>query len=125
MPYFGVKGAAFATLCALIIISGLNGLLLMRAVSGSLINKRNMLGVVISGICMGFVLMMFTRVLQVSGLVIDTEHRGIATIEALLGVAVGGLTYMFLILKLRVFTKKELGTVMKQEKKEGSLKKSG
>lgn len=93
-------------MCALIIISGLNSLLLMRAVSGSLINKRNMLGVVISGICMGFVLMMFTRVLQVSGLVIDTEHRGIATLEALLGVVVGGLTYMFLILKLRVFTKK-------------------
>ncbi|PGU10241.1 sugar transporter, partial [Bacillus thuringiensis] len=56
---------------------------------------------------------------------IDTEHRGIATLEALLGVVVGGLTYMFLILKLHVFTKKELGTVMKQEKKEGSLKKSG
>ncbi|PGS76177.1 putative polysaccharide biosynthesis protein [Bacillus cereus] len=125
MPYFGVKGAAFATLCALIIISGLNTLLLTRAVSGSLINKRNMLGIVISGICMGFVLMIFTRVLQMSGLVIDTEHRGSATLEALLGVAIGGLTYMFFILKLRVFTKKELGTVMKQEKKEGSLKKSG
>ncbi len=84
-----------------------------------------MLGIVISGICMGFVLMIFTRVLQMSGLVIDTEHRGSATLEALLGVAIGGLTYMFFILKLRVFTKKELGTVMKQEKKEGSLKKSG
>lgn len=95
MPYFGVKGG-FATLCALIIISGLNSLLLMRAVSGSLINKRNMLGIVISGICMGFVLMMFTRVLQMSGLVIDTEHRASATIESLLGVAIGGLTYMFL-----------------------------
>ena len=55
----------------------------------------------------------------------DTSHRGVATLEALLGVAIGGLTYMFFILKLRVFTKKELGTVMKQEKKEGSLKKSG
>jgi len=32
---------------------------------------------------------------------------------------------MFLILKLRVFTKEELGSVMKKEKKEGSLKKSG
>lgn len=74
---------------------------------------------------MGFVLIMFMRVLQMSGLVIDTEHRGIATIEALLGVAIGGLAYMFLILKLRVFTKEEIGTVMKQEKKEGSLKKSG
>ena len=96
MPYLGVKGATFATLCALIIISGLNTLLLTRAVSGSLINKRNMLGIVISGICMGFVLMIFTRVLQMSGLVIDTEHRGSATLEALLGVAIGGLTYMFL-----------------------------
>ena len=75
---------------------GLNSLLLTRAVSGSLINKRNMLGIVISGICMGFVLMMFTRVLQMSGLVINTEHRGSATLEALLGVAIGGLTYMFL-----------------------------
>jgi len=32
---------------------------------------------------------------------------------------------MFLILKLRVFTKAEIGTVMKKEKKESSLKKSG
>ena len=55
-----------------------------------------MLGIVISGICMGFVLMMFTRVLQMSGLVINTEHRGSATLEALLGVAIGGLTYVFL-----------------------------
>ncbi|MCU0094612.1 hypothetical protein N7917_05310 [Bacillus sp. OR9] len=103
----------------------LNSALLMRAVSESLIDKRNMLGVVISGIGMGFVLIMFMRVLQMSGLVIDTEHRGIATLEALLGVAIGGLTYVFLILKLRVFTKAEIGTVMKKEKKEGSLKKSG
>lgn len=71
-------------------------MLLTRAVSGSLINKRNMLGIVISGICMGFVLIMFTRVLQMSGLVINTEHRGSETLEALLGVAIGGLTYMFL-----------------------------
>ena len=125
MPYFGVKGAAIATLVALIVISMLNSVLLMRAVSESLIDKRNMLGVVISGIGMGFVLIMFIRVLQMSGLVIDAGHRGIATLEALLGVAIGGSTYLFFILKLRVFTKKELGTVMKQEKKEGSLKKSG
>ncbi|MGO5009954.1 putative polysaccharide biosynthesis protein [Bacillus wiedmannii] len=125
MPYFGVKGAAIATLVALIVISVLNSALLMQAVSEALIDKRNMLGVVISGIGMGFVLIMFIRVMQMSGLVIDTRHRGIATIEALLGVVIGGLTYVFLILKLRVFTKAEVGTVMKKEKKEGSLKKSG
>ena len=67
----------------------------MRAVSESLIDKRNMLGVVISGIGMGVVLIMFIRVLHMSGLVIDTGHRGIATLEALLGVAIGGLTYVF------------------------------
>ncbi|PFR37934.1 sugar transporter, partial [Bacillus cereus] len=70
MPYFSVKGAAIATLVALIVISILNSVLLMRAVSESLIDKRNMLGVVISGIGMGFVLIMFMRVLQMSGLVI-------------------------------------------------------
>ncbi len=80
----------------------------MRAVSGSLINKRNMLGVVISGICMGFVLMMFTRVLQMSGLVIDTEHRASATLEALLGVAIGGLTYMFFYFKITCIYKKRI-----------------
>ncbi|KOS31113.1 sugar transporter [Bacillus anthracis] len=125
MPYFGAKGAAIATLVALIVISVLNSMLLMRAVSESLIDKRNMLGIVISGFSMGFVLIMFMRVLQMSGLVMDTSHRGVATFEALLGVAIGGLAYMFLILKLRVFTKAEIGTVMKKEKKEGSLKKSG
>ncbi|MDK7476261.1 oligosaccharide flippase family protein [Bacillus paranthracis] len=125
MPYFSVKGAAIATLVALIVISILNSVLLMRAVSESLIDKRNMLGIVISGIGMGFVLIMFMRVLQMSGLVMDTGHRGVATLEALLGVAIGGLAYMFFILKLRVFTKVEIGTVMKKEKKEGSLKKSG
>ena len=83
-----------------------------------------MLGIVISGICMGFVLMIFTRVLQMSGLVIDTEHRGSATLEALLGVAIGGLTYMFFILKLRVFTKRIRNRYETREK-EGSLKKSG
>ncbi len=56
---------------------------------------------------MGFVLIIFIRVMQLSGLVIDTRHRGIATLEALLGaLVIGGLTYVFLILKLRVFTKK-------------------
>lgn len=125
MPHFGVKGAAIATLIALVVIALLNSVLLMQSVSGSLINKQKMFGIVISGISMGFVLIMFIRVLQMSGLVIDGNHRGIATFEALLGVAIGGLTYMFLILKLRVFTKEELGSVMKKEKKEGSLKKSG
>lgn len=117
MPYFGAKGAAIATLVALIVISVLNSMLLMRAVSESLIDKRNMLGIVISGFSMGFVLIMFMRVLQMSGLVMDTSHRGVATFEALLGVAIGGLAYMFLILKLRVFTKAEIGTVMKKRKK--------
>ncbi len=125
MPHFGVKGVAIATLIALVVIALLNSVLLMQSVSGSLINKQKMFGIVISGISMGFVLIMFIRVLQMSGLVIDGNHRGIATFEALLGVAIGGLTYMFLILKLRVFTKEELGSVMKKEKKEGSLKKSG
>lgn len=108
MPHFGVKGAAIATLIALVVIALLNSVLLMQSVSGSLINKQKMFGIVISGISMGFVLIMFIRVLQMSGLVIDGNHRGIATFEALLGVAIGGLTYMFLILKLRVFTKEEL-----------------
>ena len=83
MPYFSVKGAAIATLVALIVISILNSVLLMRAVSESLIDKRNMLGIVISGIGMGFVLIMLMRVLQMSGLVMDTSHRGVATLEAL------------------------------------------
>ncbi len=37
----------------------------MRAVSESLIDKRNMLGIVISGIGMGFVLIMFMRIANV------------------------------------------------------------
>lgn len=47
------------------------------------------------------------------GLVINMEYRGSVTFEVLLGVVIGGLIYMFFILKLCVFIKKELGIVMK------------
>ncbi|KFN02089.1 polysaccharide biosynthesis protein [Bacillus clarus] len=125
MPHFGVTGAAIATLVALIMIAVFNSVLLIRIVGEPLFSKKNVLGVMASGLGMAFILKVFMRVFQISGLPIEAEYRGMATTEALLGVLIGGLVYVFLILKFQVFTKEELGTFMKEEKKEGSLKKSG
>jgi len=74
---------------------------------------------------MAIILMLFMFIYEGFGLASDEGHRGLAVVEALLGVVIGGLVYLFLIMKFNVFTKKELGTVMKQEKVQASLKKSG
>ncbi|KEK22097.1 putative polysaccharide biosynthesis protein [Bacillus gaemokensis] len=125
MPYFGVTGAAIATLIALMGIVLLNSTLLIRVIEEPLIHKSNILSVITSGAGMVCVLMVFMRVYEGFGIASEEGYRGLATMEAFLGVSFGGLTYIFLILKMRVFTKKELGTVMKQEKGQASLKKSG
>ncbi|WP_410985522.1 oligosaccharide flippase family protein [Bacillus cereus] len=125
MPKFGVTGAAIATVISLMVIALLNSALLIRIVEEPLIHKQGIFGVTISGLGMVVMLMLFMRIYEGFGLASDEGYRGLAAIEALLGVAIGGLVYLFLIMKLSVFTKKELGTVMKQEKVQASLKKSG
>lgn len=125
MPQFGVTGAAVATVISLMVIALLNSAFLIRIVEEPLIHKQGIFNVMISGLGMVIILMLFMRIYEGFGLASDEGYRGLATIEALLGVAIGGLVYLFLIMKLDVFTKKELGTVMKREKVQASLKKSG
>ncbi|MFJ8531352.1 oligosaccharide flippase family protein [Bacillus sp. NPDC094106] len=124
MPHFGVTGAAIATLIALMGIVFLNSALLIRVVGEPIIYKQNIFGVMASGLGMTFILMIFMRMSEGVGLV-EEGYRGMATVEALLGVVIGGLIYVFLILKMHVFTKEELGTFMKRDKVKDSLKKSG
>ncbi|MDM5186526.1 polysaccharide biosynthesis protein [Bacillus sp. DX4.1] len=125
MPHFSVTGSAIATVIALMSIALLNSALLIRIVEEPLIHKQNIFGVTIGGLGMVVILMLFMRMYEGFGLVSDGGHRGLAVIEAMTGVAVGGLVYVFLIMKLHVFTTEELGTVMKQDKVQASLKKSG
>ncbi|MGG2067666.1 putative polysaccharide biosynthesis protein [Bacillus sp. S14(2024)] len=125
IPHFGVIGAAIATVIALLCIALLNSVLLIRVVNEPLMQRRTIIGVTIGVLGMVLVLAGFTYMFEWFGVQVNEEHREIAMIQALLGVSVGGLLYVFLILKLRVFTAKELGAVMKHEKVQSSLKKSG
>ncbi len=125
MPHFGVIGAAIATVIALLCIAILNSVLLIREVNEPLIQKTPIVGVTIGALSMVLVLACCMYMFEWFGLQANEEHRGLAAIQALLCVGVGGLLYVFLILKLQVFTAQEIGTVMKQEKVQTSLKKSG
>lgn len=125
MPHFGAIGAAIATVVALMCIALLNSRLLIRIVNESLIQRKSIVGVTIGALSMVLVLAGFMYMFDWLGLQANEEHRGMAMIQTLLGVGVGGLLYVFLILKFRVFTAKELGSVMKHEKVQTSLKKSG
>ena len=125
MPYFGATGAAIATVLALMSIALLNSRLLIRIVEKPLIQKKSVFAIAISGFAMLVGLLLFMNMYEGIGLVSDEGYRELAAIEALLGVVIGGFIYVFFIMKLRVFTTKELGSVMKREKIEASWKKSG
>lgn len=125
MPQFGIKGAAFATVIALLCIAICNSAWLIHVLHEPLIEKRAMLGVVIGGVGMVAVLTGLLHICGEFGMKINEEHRGRATLEALMGVMIGGALYIFLIMKLHVFTKLEFEAVMKKEQTKVSRKKIG
>lgn len=106
MPQLGVTGAAVATVISLMVIALLNSTLLIRVIEEPLIQKQSILGITVSGLGMAIILMLFMFIYEGFGLASDEGHRGLAVVEALLGVVIGGLVYLFLIMKFNVFTKK-------------------
>lgn len=120
MPQFGIKGAAIATVIALLFIALCNSGWLIRVLHEPLIEKRTMIGVMVGGISMVAALTVFLHICGEFGMQINEEHRGRATLEALMGVAIGGALYIFLIMKLHVFTKQEFEAVMNKEKRQAS-----
>lgn len=125
MPHFGMKGAAIATIIALFFIALCNSAWLIHMLHESLIERRTVIGVIIGGFSMVVMLNLFFHICGEFGLQISEAHRGRAALEALIGAVLGGGLYIFLIMKLDVFTKQEFESVMKKEKIQTLRKKTG
>ncbi|WP_416829575.1 putative polysaccharide biosynthesis protein [Ectobacillus polymachus] len=110
IPRFGVKGAAIATVFALFCISACNIFVLVRKIPSALPGFRSIRSVGIAGLGMVLVIMLYMNMFQHF---INTEHRLVATFEALSSVGLGGIIYLILIFKMNVFTDEEIGAVWK------------
>lgn len=110
IPRFGVKGAAMATVVALCCIATCNLYILLRKVPNSLPSWHSIRSVAIAGLGMVLSVVLYMDVLEH---LVHTEHRLVATFEALSAVMIGGIVYLVLILKMKVFTDEEFGVVWK------------
>ncbi|MDA1478213.1 putative polysaccharide biosynthesis protein [Bacillus changyiensis] len=104
IPSFGIEGAALATALSFAFVALLNFLKLKRQ-SLTKLSDYNMSGLLISAFMM---LMVLVAWLYIFEMVIDTESRWIAAFESLTGVVLGGATYLYSIIKLKVYSDEEL-----------------
>jgi PST family polysaccharide transporter len=116
IPEMRAAGASVATVLALFTIASLNIMALRKKLHGPLLNWGNIGNILFA--CIGMILCVTVYIYMFEGLFTGghTEHRAIASLEALTTVAFGGLVYMLLLFKLHVFTEEEIGAVWKGEK---------
>ncbi|MDA7028376.1 polysaccharide biosynthesis protein [Bacillus sp. CLL-7-23] len=104
IPSFGIEGAALATAISFAFVALLNFLKLKRK-SLTKLSDYKMSGVVISAFTMLMVLLAWLYIFE---MVIDAESRWKAAIESLTAVVLGGVTYLYSIIKLKVYSDEEL-----------------
>ncbi|MFX3624200.1 MAG: oligosaccharide flippase family protein [Ectobacillus sp.] len=113
VPGMGAKGAAIATVSALFSIAALNTIAVMRRVHHPIVSWSIAGRIVFSCFGMVLIVIIYTYIFENIFPVFYVHHRAVASLEALTAVTIGGIAYIFLIFKLRVFTNEELGAVWK------------
>ncbi|WP_077620160.1 putative polysaccharide biosynthesis protein [Bacillus sinesaloumensis] len=110
VPSYETVGAAIATLVAFGVIAALHTLILKWKLPGGLRNTTFIYRVLLAALVMGLVILCYSRILHYlffsSG-----DSRLFASFEALSSVFIGGFTYLFLILRGRIFTNEELSVI--------------
>ena len=104
---YGIKGAAYSSLLALIVACGLLLFFVVRYIIGSKLGIGHIAGLVIAGIVMYSMLkgysVIFYSVFGEYG-----ESRIWASMQALSSVAIGGAAYVLMLLKMKLFREDEL-----------------
>ena len=104
---YGIKGAAYSSLLALVVACGLLLFFVVRYIIGRKLGFGHIAGLVIAGIVMYSMLkgysIIFYSVFGDYG-----ESRIWASVHALSSVAVGGAVYVFMLLKMKLFREDEL-----------------
>jgi O-antigen/teichoic acid export membrane protein len=107
IPYFGTIGAAISSLLALLTILGIAMIRLRKILNGSLIEKRFYVVITIAGLFMMASLRLYVGFIELISYDIDLG-RLMATFQALSAVLIGGLVYVILVIRGRLFTRDEL-----------------
>ncbi|MCP8971176.1 putative polysaccharide biosynthesis protein [Ectobacillus ponti] len=108
IPLFGVRGAAYATVLGLLCTAVLNIQFLVRLLRRHVFAAANTLWILAACLGMAAVLIIYTTLF---GHVLPAGHRAAAVAEALTAVGLGGIVYVYFILRLPIFTEEELGAV--------------
>ncbi len=110
IPLNQTMGAAIATVLAFLIIAFLHSLVLQGRILKPLITLRPIMMMVLSSIIMAITVISYIAFL--SWMFIDIENsRVMAVFAAISGVVIGGVVYIFFILKGKVFSDKELSLI--------------
>jgi O-antigen/teichoic acid export membrane protein len=104
VPRYGISGAAMATVLALFGMAVCLSFVLKRSLKAALFSKKDMWIIVRSTVVMMLVLFLFNGIFEL----FLHQARFIATIQALLGVALGAVVFIFIILRGNLFKQEEL-----------------
>ena len=104
---YGLKGAAYSSLLALVCACALLLFFVVRNIIGRNVEINHIAGLVIAGIVMYIMLKGYTTIFY--SLLGDVgQSRFLASIHALSSVAIGGVVYVFMLLKMKLFREDEL-----------------
>lgn len=109
IPELGARGAAVATVIALMMIAILNFVLLARVVCTSLIEWLALTRTVLSCGMMVLFLMLYLFIVES---IFPGVSRSGAAVEAIAGAVLGGLVYLISLVKFHVFKEEELGSLL-------------
>ncbi|KAA6443761.1 putative polysaccharide biosynthesis protein [Bacillus swezeyi] len=107
IPSLGISGAALATVAAFAAVAGLN-LLQLKRKGWIKLSEYRISGILISAFIMAAVLSFWLYAFET---VLPHESRWLSAAESLSAVFIGGAVFLYSILKLRVFSEKELELV--------------
>lgn len=107
IPALGINGAALATVGSFACVAGLN-LYRMRAKGWLSFKEYPLLALFASALTMCLILIVYTFLFE---WVFPGEDRGMAVIESLSALGIGGCAFLYSIYKLKVFADDELSRV--------------
>ncbi|WP_449538335.1 putative polysaccharide biosynthesis protein [Ferdinandcohnia sp. Marseille-Q9671] len=108
IPDYKTFGAAISTFVAFGVITVLHISIVKRKLPGTLRNWGFMYPIMFAAIAMIVVILCYTFALH---FVFPNANRLLASVEALSSVLLGGLTYLFFIIRGRVFSEDELSVI--------------
>jgi O-antigen/teichoic acid export membrane protein len=104
IPRYGISGAAMATVFALFGMTICLSFVLKRYLKAALFSKKDMWMIICGTALMAIVLFLFNWIFEL----FSYQARSIATVQALLGVALGAVVFIFTILRGNLFKQEEL-----------------